>query len=83
MSTAWVWIRSVAIYGIIGFVYLGLSITMIVLANLEKNNEHYHCKLDQLPLVGFFYKVKLRKSHWQNQKKIIKFKIITFHSISF
>ena len=54
MSTAWVWIRSVAIYGIIGFVYLGLSITMIVLANLEKNNEHYHCKLDQLPLVGFF-----------------------------
>ena len=29
MSTAWVWIRSVAIYGIIGFVYLGLSITMI------------------------------------------------------
>ena len=29
MSTAWVWIRTVAIYGIIGFVYLGLSITMI------------------------------------------------------
>lgn len=62
MSTAWVWIRSVAIYGIIGFVYLGLSITMIVLANMDRNNEHYHCKLDQLPLVGFFYKVKLRKS---------------------
>ena len=28
--------------------------TTIVLANLDKNNEHYHCKLDQLPLVGFF-----------------------------
>ena len=87
MSTAWVWIRSVAIYGIIGFVYLGLSVIMIVLANLEKNNELYHCKLDQLPLVGFFsMKSSFENDQHQcvhNQMTNIFSQNSLFHSMSF
>ena len=34
---------------------------MIILANLD-NNSQTHCKLDQLPLVGFFYKIAFGKT---------------------
>ena len=48
MSCSNNWKRSVAIYGSLGFVYLCLSITMILLTGRDQNEEH-QCKLDQLP----------------------------------